>query len=66
VHRLGRDHGGGRERRAVHAGAVRHRRALTLITGRSVRFSGTRQVVIGLAAAGLTFGIGRLIGSGIG
>lgn len=35
---------------------------ITLFTGRSVLFSGTRQVVFGLAAAALTFGIGRLIG----
>jgi VIT1/CCC1 family predicted Fe2+/Mn2+ transporter len=32
------------------------------MTGRSVWFSGTRQVLVGLAAAALTFGIGRLIG----
>ncbi len=36
--------------------------AITLLTGRSVLFSGTRQVLIGFAAAGITFGIGRLIG----
>jgi VIT1/CCC1 family predicted Fe2+/Mn2+ transporter len=36
--------------------------AITLMTGRSVWFSGTRQVVVGLMAAALTFGIGRLIG----
>jgi VIT1/CCC1 family predicted Fe2+/Mn2+ transporter len=36
--------------------------AITLLTGRSVLYSGTRQVLIGLAAAGITFGIGRLIG----
>jgi vacuolar iron transporter family protein len=36
--------------------------AITLLTGRSVFFSGTRQVLVGLAAAGLTFGVGRLIG----
>lgn len=35
---------------------------ITLMTGRSVLFSGTRQVIFGLAAAALTFGIGRLIG----
>jgi len=39
---------------------------ITLVTGRSVLFSGTRQVVIGLAAAALTFGIGRLIGTAVG
>jgi len=37
--------------------------AITLLTGRSVLFSGTRQVLVGIAAAVLTFGIGRLIGS---
>ncbi len=36
--------------------------AITLMTGRSIWFSGTRQVLVGLAAAALTFGIGRLIG----
>ncbi len=35
---------------------------ITLYTGRSVFFSGTRQVVFGMAAAALTFGIGRLVG----
>jgi VIT1/CCC1 family predicted Fe2+/Mn2+ transporter len=35
---------------------------ITLMTGRSVLFSGTRQVAFGMAAAALTFGIGRLIG----
>jgi VIT1/CCC1 family predicted Fe2+/Mn2+ transporter len=38
----------------------------TLFTGRGVLFSGTRQVVIGLAAAAVTFGLGRLIGVSIG
>jgi len=37
--------------------------AITLFTGRSVLFSGFRQVLFGLCAAGLTFGIGRLIGA---
>jgi VIT1/CCC1 family predicted Fe2+/Mn2+ transporter len=36
--------------------------AITLLTGRSVLYSGARQVLIGLAAAGITFAIGRLIG----
>jgi VIT1/CCC1 family predicted Fe2+/Mn2+ transporter len=35
---------------------------ITLFTGRSILFSGTRQVSFGLAAAALTFLIGRLIG----
>jgi VIT1/CCC1 family predicted Fe2+/Mn2+ transporter len=36
--------------------------AITLFTGRSVVYSGTRQVLFGLAAASVTFSIGRLIG----
>lgn len=36
--------------------------AITLFTGKSVWFSGTRQVLFGLMAAGITFAIGRLIG----
>jgi VIT1/CCC1 family predicted Fe2+/Mn2+ transporter len=36
--------------------------AITLYTGRTVFFSGSRQVVFGLVAAALTFGIGRLVG----
>jgi VIT1/CCC1 family predicted Fe2+/Mn2+ transporter len=36
--------------------------AITLMTGRSVLFSGTRQVVIGIAAAALTYGLGTLLG----
>jgi VIT1/CCC1 family predicted Fe2+/Mn2+ transporter len=40
--------------------------AITLFTGRSVVYSGSRQVLFGLAAAGVTFSIGRLIGVGIG
>ncbi|MGA9400911.1 VIT1/CCC1 transporter family protein [Haladaptatus sp.] len=35
---------------------------ITLLTGRSIWYSGGRQVLIGLAAALLTFGVGRLIG----
>jgi VIT1/CCC1 family predicted Fe2+/Mn2+ transporter len=34
----------------------------TLFTGRSVVFSGMRQLLVGFAAAGVTFGIGKLIG----
>jgi vacuolar iron transporter family protein len=34
----------------------------TLFTGRAVIFSALRQLAIGLAAAGITFGVGRLIG----
>jgi vacuolar iron transporter family protein len=36
--------------------------AITLLTGRSPFYSGGRQLVLGLAAAALTYGIGRLIG----
>jgi VIT1/CCC1 family predicted Fe2+/Mn2+ transporter len=39
--------------------------AITLLTGRSVFVSGMRQVVFGLAAAALTWGVGRLIGVAI-
>jgi VIT1/CCC1 family predicted Fe2+/Mn2+ transporter len=39
---------------------------ITLFTGRNVLFSGARQVLFGLAAAAITFGIGRLIGVNIG
>ena len=35
---------------------------ITLLTGRDVLSSGTRQVLFGLAAAGLTYGIGRVMG----
>ena len=34
----------------------------SLFTGRNVLFSGVRQLLVGLAAAGVTFGVGRLIG----
>ncbi len=34
----------------------------TFFTGRGVLFSGTRQLLVGLAAAAITYGIGRLIG----
>ncbi len=39
---------------------------ITLLTGRSVLYSGTRQVLIGLAAAALTYGVGTLIGGAVG
>jgi VIT1/CCC1 family predicted Fe2+/Mn2+ transporter len=39
--------------------------AITLLTHRGVMRSGTRQLLIGLAAAGLTFAIGRLVGVSI-
>jgi VIT1/CCC1 family predicted Fe2+/Mn2+ transporter len=39
--------------------------AITLMTGRNIFYSGFRQVIIGLAAAIITFGIGKLIGVSI-
>ena len=36
--------------------------AITLMTGRGVLVSGLRQLLFGLVAAGLTWGVGRLIG----
>ena len=40
--------------------------AITLYTGRGVLFSGSRQVIFGLFAAAVTYGIGRLIGVSLG
>ena len=40
--------------------------AITLMTGRSVWVSGGRQVLFGLAAAAVTFGIGKLMGVSLG
>jgi len=40
--------------------------AITLYTGRGVLFSGFRQVIFGLLAAAVTYGIGRLIGMNLG
>jgi len=37
--------------------------AITIFTGRPVLISGGRQLLLGLAAAGITFGIGRLLGT---
>ncbi|MHB8528981.1 MAG: VIT1/CCC1 transporter family protein [Caulobacteraceae bacterium] len=37
----------------------------TMFTGRSLAYSATRQLAIGLAAAAITFGVGRLIGVSI-
>ncbi|MEN6476212.1 MAG: VIT1/CCC1 family protein [Syntrophaceae bacterium] len=39
---------------------------ITLMTGQSAVFSGLRQVAFGLAAAVVTFGVGRLIGVNLG
>jgi len=40
--------------------------AITLMTGKSIWFSGSRQVLVGIAAAGLTYGIGKGIGVSVG
>lgn len=40
--------------------------AITLFTGKSIWFSGFRQVLFGLIAAAITFGIGKLIGVSVG
>lgn len=40
--------------------------AITLFTGRGVLFSGARQVLFGLIAAALTFGIGKVVGVALG
>jgi VIT1/CCC1 family predicted Fe2+/Mn2+ transporter len=40
--------------------------ATSMFTGRSILFSGTRQLLIGIAAAGVTYGIGHLIGVTVG
>jgi VIT1/CCC1 family predicted Fe2+/Mn2+ transporter len=40
--------------------------AITLFTGRPVLSSGLRQVAVGLAAAAVTYGVGRLIGVSLG
>jgi len=39
--------------------------AITLLTGKSILFSGMRQVAFGLTAAAITYGIGTLIGVSI-
>jgi VIT1/CCC1 family predicted Fe2+/Mn2+ transporter len=39
---------------------------ITLFTGRNVLYSGTRQVLFGLIAAMVTFGIGHLVGGNLG
>jgi VIT1/CCC1 family predicted Fe2+/Mn2+ transporter len=39
--------------------------AITLMTGRSVVSSGLRQLGFGLAAAGLTYAVGHVIGVGV-
>ena len=37
----------------------------TLFTGLGVWFSGLRQVLVGFAAAGVTYGVGKLIGAAV-
>jgi VIT1/CCC1 family predicted Fe2+/Mn2+ transporter len=39
---------------------------ITLLTGRGVLYSGARQVLLGVVAAGITFGLGQLIGTSLG
>ncbi len=39
---------------------------ITLLTGRDALYSGLRQVIFGLIAAGITFGLGRVIGASLG
>jgi len=39
--------------------------AITVLTGRSLLYSGGRQVVIGLAAAALTYAVGALVGASL-
>jgi VIT1/CCC1 family predicted Fe2+/Mn2+ transporter len=39
--------------------------AITIFTGAPVWRSGGRQLLLGLAAAGVTFGLGRLLGMAI-
>jgi VIT1/CCC1 family predicted Fe2+/Mn2+ transporter len=39
--------------------------SITLFTGKSVWYSGLRQVLFGLLAAAITYGIGSLIGVGL-
>jgi VIT1/CCC1 family predicted Fe2+/Mn2+ transporter len=36
--------------------------AISVVTGRSPLFSGARQMAFGLGAAGITFGVGKLVG----
>jgi VIT1/CCC1 family predicted Fe2+/Mn2+ transporter len=38
---------------------------ITLLTGRGILYSGLRQVLFGLLAAGITFGLGRVIGASL-
>jgi VIT1/CCC1 family predicted Fe2+/Mn2+ transporter len=40
--------------------------AITVITGRSALASGLRQVLFGVVAAAITFGVGRIFGTVLG
>jgi vacuolar iron transporter family protein len=40
--------------------------AITLMTGRGILYTGVRQLAFGYSAAGITYGIGRLIGASLG
>jgi VIT1/CCC1 family predicted Fe2+/Mn2+ transporter len=40
--------------------------SISIFTGRSALFSGARQLLLGLLAAGATFAIGKLIGVAVG
>jgi VIT1/CCC1 family predicted Fe2+/Mn2+ transporter len=40
--------------------------AITLLTGRGILYTGMRQLLFGYGAAGVTYGIGRLIGASLG
>jgi VIT1/CCC1 family predicted Fe2+/Mn2+ transporter len=40
--------------------------ATSFFTGRSILFSGARQLLVGYAAAGVTFSVGHLIGVVVG
>jgi len=39
--------------------------AITVFTGRGVLFSGTRQLLVGMSAAAITYGVGTLLGTAI-
>ena len=39
---------------------------ITVMTGRHPVFSGVRQVLVGLACAAITFGVGKIIGVAVG
>ena len=40
--------------------------AITVITGRNALWSGVRQVLFGVTAAAITFGVGRVVGVSLG